>query len=233
MQALILLLIRGYPRLKSASSACHSSFVPSKHGFPFPNCYPCGSPVIDCPTPFGRLKVGDAAGGLCGGMVFAALDLYLLGVPRPADPDPPVFRYFCRRLMASWNLPFGVLKYYDWQCRPGASRFLAGVRVLDGVSRLTIAEEWPRVRASLDAGMPVPLGLVKAHSFSPRQLPRNHQALAYGYELDEAAGDLTLRIYDPNYPGDDATTLTMSLLDPDRERMATHSVEGPTGAGSS
>jgi hypothetical protein len=207
-----------------------AGFLPTKHGFPFPNCYPCGCPVIDLPTPFGRLRVGDASGGLCGGMVFAALDLYLLGVLRPAEPTPGVVRYFCRRLLASWNFPFGVLRYYAWQCRPGSSRFLAGVRVLDGLARLT-ADEWPRVRASLDAGMPVPLGLVKAHSLSPRRLPLNHQALAYGYELDEATGDLTVRVYDPNYPGDDETTLTTNLLDPDGGGVLTHSVEGPTVRG--
>jgi hypothetical protein len=62
-------------------------------------------------------------------------------------------------------------------------------------------------------------------------LPRNHQALAYGYELDESAGDLTLRVYDPNYPGDDSTTLTMSLHDPDREQWVYHSAEGATVRG--
>ncbi len=215
------------------SLAAHvtTGFRPTAHGFPFANCYPPGTPVFEVPTPFGRLRVGDAAGGLCGGMVFAALDLFLFGVPVPGAPTRPVFRYLARRLIGSWNLPFGVLKYYDWQRRPGASRFLSGVRVLDGVSRLTIEDGWPRVRASLDAGMPVPLGLVKAYSADPRQLPRNHQALAYGYELDEPAGELTLRVYDPNYPGDDATTLRLSLLDPDRERWVEHSHEGPTVRG--
>jgi hypothetical protein len=208
-----------------------TGFSPTKHGFPFANCYPCGTPVFVVPTPFGRLRVGDAAGGLCGGMVFAALDLFLFGVPVPSEPAPPVFRYLARRLMGSWNLPFGVLRYYDFQRRPGASRFVAGVRVQDGVSRLTIEDEWPRVRASLDAGMPVPLGLVKAHSLSPRQLPRNHQTLAYGYELDEPAGELTLRVYDPNYPNDDAAALRVNLLDPDRERPVDHSREGPSVRG--
>ena len=55
--------------------------------------------------------------------------------------------------------------------------------------------------------------------------------LAYGYELDEATGELALRVYDPNYPNDDVTTLALNLLDPDRERMVTHGVEGPTVRG--
>jgi hypothetical protein len=208
-----------------------TAFLPTKHGFPFANCFPRGTPVFEVPTPLGRVRVGDAGGGLCGGMVFAALDCFLHGVPVPREPALPLVRYLARRLMASWNFPFGVLRYYDWQRRPGVSRFAGGVRVLAGVSYLTIAEEWPRVRASLDAGMPAPLGLVQARSFNPRQLPRNHQVLAYGYELDEPAGGLTLRVYDPNYPNDDGLTLTLNLLDPDRERIVIHGVEGPTVRG--
>ncbi|OWK35792.1 hypothetical protein [Fimbriiglobus ruber] len=207
------------------------TFAATTHGFPFPNCYPPGSPVISVPTPFGQVKVGDASGGLCGGMVFAALDLFLFGLPRPTTPHPPVYQYFCRRLLDSWNLPFGVMKYYDWQCRPGASRTLAGVRIRDGVSRLTIEEEWPKVRAAIDAGTPAPLGLVKPNSFSPRTLGQNHQVLAYGYELDGAGQELTLLVYDPNYPNDDHLTLRVSLADPDRERQVVHSVEGPSVRG--
>ena len=204
-----------------------TGFVPAKHGFPFPNRFPPRSPVIELPTPFGRVPIGDASGGLCGGMVFAALDLFLLGVAPAAEPTPPVYRYLCRRLLDSWNFPFGVLKYYDWQRRPSACRAWGGVRVVDGVSRLTIEEEWPRVRASLDAGLPVPLGLVKAHSFSPRLLPRNHQVLAVGYELDDATGDLTVRGYDPNYPGKDVA-LAVNLRDPEAAKPVTHSYEGAT-----
>lgn len=207
------------------------TFRPSQHGLPFPNCFPRGMPVLEVPTPFGRIPIGDAAGGLCGGMVFAALDFYLLDRPRPLQPTPPVFRYLARRLLDSWNLPFGVLRYYDWQRRPDDSRFLAGVRVLAGVSRLTITEEWPKVRAALEAGLPVPLGLVNAHSFNPRQLPRNHQVLAYGYELNDTADELTLHVYDPNYPNDDTAALRVSLADPNRGRPVVHTCEGPTVRG--
>lgn len=205
-------------------TAADTGFLASKHGFPFPNCYPPGSPVVELPTPFGRITLGDASGGLCGGMVFAALDFYLTGVACPAVPTDPVYRYLCRRLLDSWNLPFGVLRYFDWQRRPGASRRWAGVRVQDGVARLTIEEEWPKVKAWLDRGQPAPLGLVKAHSFSPRQLPKNHQVLALGYRLE--GDDLTVRVYDPNHPGDDTTTLALSLRDPEAEATVTHNREG-------
>lgn len=205
-------------------------FRPTTHGFPFPNWYPPGSPVVEVPTPFGKLKLGDANGGLCGGMIFAALDLFLFQAPRPVEATPPVYKYFCRRLLESWNLPFGVLKYYDWQRRAGASKIVAGVRMLAGVTRLT-ADEWPRIKATIDSGVPAALGLVNACSFSPRQLCRNHQVLAYGYDWTEATGDLVLKMYDPNYPNDDLAELRVNLAEPDREELVTHGCEGKTVRG--
>ena len=202
-----------------------TGFRPSLHGFPFPNCFPRGTPVIG----IGHYGLGDAAGGLCGGMTLAALDYVLHGLPRPAGPTPELFRYLCRRLLDSWNLPFGVLRYYDWQRRPDASRFVAGERVLSGVTRLTVEEEWPKVKAALDAGMPVPLGLVNPHSFDPRELPRNHQVLAYGYEFD--GDDLTLNVYDPNWANDDAVALKIQLSESDLGQPVVHTHQGPTVRG--
>jgi hypothetical protein len=203
-------------------------FLASTHGFPFPNSYPPNSPVIELPTPWGMIPIGDAQYGLCGGMVYAALDLYFFGITRPTEPIRPLYKYFCKRLLESWCFPFGVLKYYDWQCRPSASKFVAGVRVLSGVSRLMILEEWPRIRQELDAGLPVPLGLVKPYSFSPKVLNKNHQVLAYGYHFEEQSGDVELRVYDPNYPDDDTATLKFNINEPDQEQAVIHSCEGPS-----
>jgi hypothetical protein len=206
-----------------------TAFTPSQHGFPFANWFPSGTPILHVPTPFGRIPVGDAGGGVCGGMVFAALDLYAADRPVPASPTPSVFRYFCRRLLDSFDLPFGVLRYYDLQRRAGASRFVGGVRVRPGVTAWTVEREWPRVQAELDAGRPVPLGLVKADSFDPRDLGKNHQVLAVGYAAN--GEEAIVRIYDPNYPGDDTATLTLSLRDADAGRPVRHSCEGETVRG--
>jgi hypothetical protein len=74
--------------------------------------------------------------------------------------------------------------------------------------------EWPRVRAEIDGGHPSPLGLVRVRSWNPLDLKFNHQVLAYGYDLE---GDrLSLRLYDPNRPGDDQATLSLWLSDPHR-----------------
>ena len=171
-----------------------TGFTSSAHGFPFPNWFPPGSPVVLVPTPFGTLTFGDANAGLCGGMVYAALDLFVYGQPRPATPTPPVFRYFCKRLLESWNLPFGVLKYYDGQRRPGASRMLGDLRLVDGLTRQTVLDEWPKIRDLLDTGRPAPLGLVKVASFDPRQLVKNHQVLAHGYTLSSDGNRVARRL---------------------------------------
>lgn len=195
-----------------------TGFLPSRHGFPFPNYWPDGLPLITLPTPFGPAWVGNARYGVCGGMVFAALDYFLHRLPVPAEPTPALFRYLVRRLFASWDLPFGGLRYFAWQARPR----------LHGP---TARREWPRVRAVLDAGLPAPLGLVQVRSLDPRQVGRNHQVLAYGYA---ATGDeVCLRVYDPNYPNDDGLSLTFDA-DPvagDRDRPVIHGIVGPTVRG--
>ncbi len=187
------------------------------NGFAFANCYPPGSPVVEIPTPFGKVPIGDAHGGLCGGMVFAAMDGYLHGVKElPPTVEPPLFRYFCQRLLDSWDLPFGVLKYYDWQRRRS------------GLLRMTVAKEWPRIRAQLHRGVPAALGVVQECGYDPRLLVSNHQVLCYGYDFDEATGTLDLAIYDPNYPNDEELSLSIPLRGGE---MIRHSCEGPTVRG--
>ena len=68
------------------------------------------------------------------------------------------------------------------------------------------------IRAELDAGRLVQLGLVRTVDRDPRMLGRNHQVVAYGYELDGDA--LTLQIYDPNVPDRDDVTLSLEVSDP-------------------
>jgi hypothetical protein len=149
-------------------------------------------------------------------MVFAARDYFEADRSPPPDravpaPGTPLFRYLVRRLFASFNLPLGPLRYLWWMWLPAGDRL--GLR---GRGRRTVEEEWPKVRADLDAGRPSPLGLVRTRSLSPLDLGRNHQVLAYGYDLEEATGSLTVHVYDPNHPDDDAVALRLALGDPAR-----------------
>jgi hypothetical protein len=182
-----------------------TKFVPSRDAFGFSNVWPAG-PAVVLRTPLGRLRLGDAAAGLCGGMVFAALDYWHAGAPPPAER--PVrghadFGYLVRRLIDSWHLPLGVLRYYRWMLLPDRDRLrrLSRRPARRSAPARTWDREWPRVRAALDAGAPVPLGVVTVASRRPSELAHNHQVLAYGYE--QAGGRLVLRVYDPNRGGRD------------------------------
>lgn len=67
-----------------------------------------------------------------------------------------------------------------------------------GRAWIMIKEEWPAIKAELDAGKLCPIGLVLTVSADPTQLGNNHTVLAYGYDL--RGNDLIIHIYDPNRP---------------------------------
>lgn len=133
-------------------------------------------------------------------MVYAARDHYEARIAIPADPSAPpagspLYRYIVRRLLDSFDLPRGVLRYYGWMNSPDQDRTVWGVP-RPGLGRRTLEREWPKVQGDIDAGHPSPLGLVTVRTPDPRALGRCHQVLAYAYEHDGTS--LTLRVYDPN-----------------------------------
>jgi hypothetical protein len=208
------------------SSALVADFDLTIHGFPFGNCFP-GRPalVVDVPL-YGRVVLARASGGLCGGMSFSAIDYYSFGMPAPqaSDVSDTLFEHLRIRQLSSIHIPTGILRYYQWQSRRNDSLLVRDRRLRGGISWLTLEREWPRLRQALDAGRLAPLGLIMAGSFNPVELVRNHQVLAYGYTL--AGSDLTLKVYDPNWPGDRDLTLTTTTDRPDLFRWVEHSVEG-------
>jgi len=190
-------------------------FAPSTNGLHFANDF-AAQPLFRLGVGRASLPIGNAADGLCGGMVFAARDLFQYRLPPPPDRTPPprgtsLFRYLLGRLFASFNLPTGPLRYWLWQILPAGDRF-----GLHGVAWRTIRGHWPRIRAELDSGRPSPLGVVRTRSVNPLDVGRNHQVLAYGYDLDETTDALTIRVYDPNHPDDDDCLLLLSVADPTR-----------------
>jgi hypothetical protein len=177
-------------------------FLPSRDAFGFTNSWP-DEPAVSIPTPLRRVGIGNAARGLCGGMVFGALDYWHAGAKPPVNlpaPGEPLFRFIVRRLIQSWHIPAGVARYYYWMLLPDvdAVRHLGGPIVLRrrGLRTRSIAGHWPRIRTQLDAGHPAALGIVTVAGASPFQLGHNHQVLAYDYRLDGT--QTTLQVYDPN-----------------------------------
>jgi hypothetical protein len=205
------------------------SFLPSNHAFVFTNSWP-SQPAIVLPTPFGNVTIGDASGGLCGGMVFAAYDYWTADIlPPPAQPvqGEPLYRYIVRRLIESWHLPTGVTQYYQWMNLPdgdtGFDVFGRHVVTERGLAWRTITVQWPQIRADLDRGTPAALGVVTVASARPVDLGRNHQVLAFGYDM--ADGEVTVRVYDPNRGPDDEVYIRFDAGAPTRPTRFEHNLD--------
>jgi hypothetical protein len=187
------------------------NFLPSMQGLHYANEW-ASAPVVEIPTPFGNVNIGDAKHGLCGGMAFAVRDLFEGGLAPPPNtsnpPSPsPAFHYITTRLIDSFDLPDGVARYYEWMNLPTGDEFF-----VHGTSRRTIDDSMPAIRRTIDSGHPCPLGVVCTHSANPQDLGQNHQVLAYGYT--DARSTTTLRLYDCNHPDDDSVTIVFDRSDP-------------------
>ncbi len=206
----------------------HSGFLPSQHAFAFTNSWP-SEPAVVLKTPFGNINIGNAGGGLCGGMVFAALDYWHKdGLPpteRPAQ-GTPLYKHLVRRLVDSWHVPAGVAQYYQWMGLPDAdSGFdVMGRRVITqrGLAWRTIKVQWNQIKVDLDHGIPVALGIVTVASAKPSDLGHNHQVLSYGYDV--AGPEVTVRVYDPNCGQRDDVAITFDAGAPDRHTLFSHTL---------
>ena len=194
-------------------------FLPSTSGFAFPNSFP-RVPVRSIGIPgIVSVPIGDASNGLCGGMSFAARDYFEAGRPPPDDAeapsDGPLFDYIVDRLFDSFDLPLGPARYLKLMSPhlPDGETMLSLLGIAPrGRAWTIVKQEWPKVRADIDAGRPSPLGLVRVKSSDPFDLKENHQVLAYGYDLNGTV--LTLRLYDPNHPKRDDVTLSFGVANP-------------------
>jgi hypothetical protein len=181
-------------------------FLPSLHGFHFANAWRSGPTVRFGPLDPRWIGIGDAADGLCGGMVYTAGDLFIAGVATPPDREPPDngsprFRAIVRRQVESLAWLTVPVRYW---LRSALGGSVGGDR-----ARAAFESEWPKARALLDAGKPAMIGLIRVASADPRKLTRNHQVMAWGYAEDGRG--VTLRLYDPNWPDRDDVTITLDL----------------------
>lgn len=202
-------------------------FLPSTSGLHFPNRFD-HVPLRTVRVPLLGMNVtlGDAANGLCGGMVFAVRDYHESRLPPPtlttAPNGGPLYDYLVQRLFDSWDIPGGIIRYLElMNPRLPDTGSVSGPLGLVTSSRsaIMIQEEWPRVRQDLDDGRLCPLGLIELKSADPARLGQNHQVLAYGYDLQGT--NLTLNLYDPNAPDNDGVVLTASLADPEQSCQLT------------
>lgn len=198
-----------------------NGFLPTTRGFRFGNSWP-SVPHQTIPTPFGQIAIGDASNGLCGGMVFAVRDYFEAGIVQPSGrrpaPGQPLFDFIIDRLYASFDLPNGPTKYYDWMTTADHDTWFK-----PGLARRMIIDEWPKIKADLDNDRLSCLGLVTLFSLDPLEMGNNHQVLVYGYDLG-IDNVLLLRVYDPNSPENDDITISLSLDNPGSTTPITHNV---------
>ena len=147
--------------------------------------------------------------GLCGGMVYAALDTFnagngtttpSIGTPSgqpgvEATPQSgPVFNYLYSRLIDS--LSNGAIPtMLEYMVAPQVTR--------DGITgddEMTFNAFRHEIVPSIDAGNPIPLLIVEAKDLP--DVSDNHQVLAIGYfRRGGPNGQAVVEIYDPNFPG--------------------------------
>ena len=191
-------------------------FLPSIHGLHFLNAFPPGPTLTFAGLDPRRVGFGDASAGLCGGMALTARDLYEAGVVAPDDRGQPAngsprFRALVRRQVQSLDWFRVPLRYLDLQAfRPDPPAGLAALLRREPPRVDAVLREWPRIRDEIDAGHPSVVGLIRAAGWSPWQLTRNHQVLAYAYE--ETPEAITIQVYDPNHPMRDDITLEVAFV---------------------
>jgi hypothetical protein len=175
-----------------------------------------------------QITIGDASYGLCGGMIYAVMDYFEAKMPIPSIPTAPssgpLFEYIVNRQIDSFHLPLGLMKYLVLMNPLLPDHESTASNIGAGPKRRAwrmMKEEWPRIKNDLDNGKLSPLGLVRVKSLNPFQIRRNHQVLAYGYELSE--NNLTINIYDPNFPNDDHVNICLNIGRPESTPSVCHS----------
>jgi hypothetical protein len=198
-------------------------FRPTRNGLHFANRFPPGPTVTLGPFDTRWFGVGDASAGLCGGMAFTVRDLFEAHVDPPPDTEPPAngsprFQALVRRQVQSLDWLRVPLRFYDLAAfRPHVASLWSGLTRRRPVADVSLADEWPKIRAEIDAGRLAVLGLIRAESANPFQLTDNHQVVAYGYKVEPQS--VVLRLYDPNWPDRDEVEARMFLADGQPPRL--------------
>lgn len=192
-------------------------FTPSEDGFAFANSF--ANHVVNIPA----LGIDITTFGRCGGMAYAALDNWTNKLATPTDGSLPqdgslLGDYIYSRLIDSMvaNGP----KFFHFMQTPDHPTWLWGI----GVARATREEEYPRIKARLDQGIPCPIGLTRSRDIG--SMGNDHQVVAYGYEDGDPNSKLI--VWDNRSPGKEITLEFKTAYDPgDRDiRLGTEAWRG-------
>jgi hypothetical protein len=228
-------------------------FLPHTAGFHFSNSAFDHVPDVTIDILGKKVGIGDAANGLCGGMVFAVRDYFEAGISIPqrnvSPSSGPLFDYIVKRLFDSFDLllpppplppvpglfitpipPFGPgpLTYMHLMdpALPDHETVASQIGAsYHGRAWVMIVDSWPRIKADIDTHHLSPIGLIEIKNTDPTLMGKNHQVLVYGYSLD--GSDLTLRLYDPNEPDNDTVTMSLNIAHPEHTTTVTNTAASP------
>jgi hypothetical protein len=182
-----------------------TSFRPSTNGWHFSNSWP-SVPNTSINLGLFSIPIGDASNGMCGGMVYSAIDYAINDLPippltsAPAALGDPFFDFISTRLYDSFHLPLGPANTYIRYMSVG---FPPAQR-----AEVTIKDAIPKIRGDIAAGQPSAMGLIGVISDNViADLGKHHQVLAYSYQ--RSGPSVTLGIYDPNRPDRDDLTIVI------------------------
>jgi len=135
---------------------------------------------------------------------------FISGQAVPSDTEPPangspLFRALVRL----------QVKSLEWLRTPLGFWWI-GAFGHDRIARRSREREWPRIRATIDAGLLAQVGLVRHKGLNPWNLTRSHQVVGYSYTIE--TDTIRLRLYDPNWPNRDDVAV---VIEPGLIRQST------------
>jgi hypothetical protein len=158
-----------------------TSFTPPVHGFRFPNRFE----DIVVTDPSGKRNVVGL--GRCGGMTYAALDFFNARIP-----VPPIQR-----------VPYGLaLGDYIWERQTHSAMdsldkwLIMPANSQQQLNTWMIQDEMPKLMSRIDAGQPVPIGLIPREGMG---IENGHQVVAHAYDRT-GPDSWNVHVYDCNAP---------------------------------
>lgn len=153
---------------------------------------------------FPYLRLGKAHRGLCGGMVFSALDYFYAqkAIPKieilEVNDQNSYFKFIVKRLFHSFQ-PKAVLWYYILQL-PCIS---------DTFRQKHSSKQLQKALLNLSNNKPFPITIILVKSYNPDKLGQQHQVLLTQI-LKQNDLEIHIQVYDPNYP-QKASTLYITM----------------------
>ncbi len=161
-----------------------TNFNPLSHGYSFSNRFEFKgfSKIV-------KIIKSNFIYGMCGGMVFSAMDYYFdqnkLPGYRAVNELPLSYtKYLWKRQTQSVSISvlFKIIKFASFSTSKSI--------------KITIQDELPKILEKLHDGLPAPIVIIRSSLF--QNPTHNHQVLVTGYEHN--GSNLDLELYDPNHP---------------------------------